>query len=96
MSKTKELDEEIHSIARYIAGLGPMWSNRYAFEKKLKKKLEAAKQALEKLRASYPVCPFCEKRFKAKGGYVLHLIKMHRSEIAELIHVLDNRKETTK
>ncbi|MCI4436660.1 MAG: hypothetical protein JHC33_07635 [Ignisphaera sp.] len=80
--KSRDRDKVLRSLARWLAGLEPLFGSNHYFER-----YSTAKKAIEKL-APYRgllVCPFCKKRFLRASAFVTHLIKVHAEELTALI-----------
>jgi hypothetical protein len=78
----REVDKIVHSLARWLAGLPPMWSkNVYYFEK-----YTIAKEIMRQLKPfrGTRICPFCKKRCKKISGFVTHIISKHWYDIEEM------------
>ena len=80
------VDELLHSVARYLAGLDPKWrsARRFYFEKHAPRAVEKVRSLKE--RASGRRCPFCGRRFSRASGFVNHLLRLHRPELEAVVH----------
>jgi len=80
--KGRDVDKVVSSIARWLAGLPPMWSEEeYYFER-----YKVAKEIIEQLKPfrGTRVCPFCKRQFKKVSGFVTHIISKHWYDIEEM------------
>ena len=82
MSKIKSKEMAIHSLARWLAGLEPMFGPRHYFER-----FSKLKKVAEKLLPyrGLLICPFCKKRLVRASAFVNHMIKIHYRELEELV-----------
>jgi glutaredoxin len=82
--KSRDRDKVLRSLARWLAGLEPLFGANHYFER-----YSTAKKAIEKLSPyrGLLVCPFCKnkKRFLRASAFITHLIKIHALELEELI-----------
>ncbi|MEL9940721.1 MAG: hypothetical protein QW632_04075 [Ignisphaera sp.] len=80
--KSRDRDKVIRSIARWLAGLEPLFGSNHYFER-----YSTAKRAIERLSPyrGLLICPFCKKRFLRASAFVTHILKAHDKELEELI-----------
>ena len=80
--KGRETYKVVISVARWLAGLPPLYGRMYYFERY--KNASLLKQLLNRFRGTL-VCPFCGKRFLRSSAFVTHVTKKHISEIEEIL-----------
>ena len=78
----KDKSKLLHSIARWLAGLGPLFGRRHYFEKYTNAECIASK--LSKYRGC-GTCPFCGKKFRRLSALVAHIMKYHGDDVESLI-----------
>jgi hypothetical protein len=85
----RDLVKAVASFIRWLAGLKPKNGRRYYFER-----YSIPKEVLEQLepfRAS-GTCPFCGKTFRCATGFVSHIIRVHYSEVVELLQMRKKKR----
>ncbi|MDK6028958.1 hypothetical protein QPL79_06240 [Ignisphaera sp. 4213-co] len=82
--KSRDRDKVLRSIARWLAGLEPLFGSNHYFEK-----YSTAKRAIEKLSPyrGLLICPFCKKRLLRASAFVTHILKVHGKELEELVDI---------
>ena len=80
--KSRDRDKVLRSLARWLAGLEPLFGSNHYCER-----YSTAKRVVERLSPyrGLLICPFCRKRFLRASAFVTHLVKIHASELEELI-----------
>jgi len=79
---SKDRGKILHSVARWLAGLKPVFGSKHYFEK-----YSYSRCVIEKLGAYRGAreCPFCHKKFRRIAALVTHLIKFHSEELEEIL-----------
>ncbi|MEM1690476.1 MAG: hypothetical protein QXF05_02815 [Thermofilaceae archaeon] len=72
----------VSSLARWLAGLEPMYGRSYYFEK-----FSSARRAVERIKeyVGMKVCPFCKRRFRKPSAFVSHIVMVHVYDIELLL-----------
>jgi hypothetical protein len=80
--KSRDRDKVLRSLARWLAGLEPLFGSNHYFER-----YSTAKKVVESLSPyrGLLICPFCKKRFLRASAFVTHIVKLHALELEELI-----------
>ncbi len=84
----KDKGKLLRSIARWLAGLSPVFGRRHYFEKYTNADCVIRKLGMYK---GLNVCPFCGKKFRRVSALVAHIMKYHADDVEDLVESCRDR-----